>query len=234
MDDILDELYGATYFTKLDLRANYHQVRVHALDISKTTFRTHNGHFEYLVVPFGLCNAPSTFQAIMNFIFQPYLRQFILVFLDDILVYSPIWELHLTHVRKTLEILKKHSFFVKAKKCDFGKHALEYLGHIMTNQGVKVDGKTIEAMVAWPQPTDTTELRGFLRLTSYYRKFVCNYGVLARPITNLLKKGNFKWDEDAASAFTMLKQAMTTTPTLAMPNFNESFTIETDAFGDGI
>ncbi|KAH9724161.1 hypothetical protein KPL70_007389 [Citrus sinensis] len=234
VDDMLDELYGATYFPKLDLRAGYHQVRVHAPDIPKTAFRTHNGHFEYLVMPFGLCNAPSTFQAIMNSIFCPYLRQFILVFFDDILVYSPTWELHLTHVRKTLEILKKHSFFVKANKCDFGKHELEYLGHIVTNQGVKVDGKKIEAMVAWPQPTNTTELRGFLGLTGYYRKFVRNYGVLARPLTNLLKKGNFKWDEDAISAFTMLKQAMTTTPTLAMPNFNEPFTIETDASGDGI
>ncbi|KAH9780314.1 hypothetical protein KPL71_008031 [Citrus sinensis] len=234
VDDMLDELYGVTYFTKLDLQTGYHQVRVHAPDISKTAFRTHNGHFEYLVMPFGLCNAPSTFQAIMNSIFHPYLRQFILVFFYDILVYSPTWELHLTHVRKTLEILKKHSFFIKANKCDFGKHKLEYLGHILTNQGVKVDGKKIEAMVAWPQPTNTTELRGFLGLTGYYRKFVGNYGVLAHPLTNLLKKGNFKWDEDAVSAFTMLKQAMTTTPTLAMPNFNEPFTIETNASEDGI
>ncbi|RVW67435.1 Retrovirus-related Pol polyprotein from transposon 17.6 [Vitis vinifera] len=234
VDDMLDELYGATYFTKLDLRAGYHQVRVHAPDIPKTAFQTHNGHFEYLVMPFGLCNAPSTFQAIMNSIFRPYLRKFILVFFDDILVYSPTWELHLNHVRKTLEILKKHSFFVKATKCDFGKQELEYLGHIVTNHGVKVDGKKIEAMIAWPQPTTITELRGFLGLTGYYRKFVRNYGVLARPLTNLLKKGNFKWDEDAAAAFTMLKQALTTTPTLAMPNFNEPFTIETDASGDGI
>ncbi|KAH9722902.1 hypothetical protein KPL70_006891 [Citrus sinensis] len=219
---------------RLMCQGRYEKVRVHAPDIPKTAFRTHNGHFEYLVMPFGLCNTPSTFQAIMNSIFQPYLRQFILVFFDDILVYSPTWELHLTHVRKTLEILKKHSFFVKANKCDFGKHGLEYLVHIMTNQGVKVNDKKIEAMVAWPQPTNATELRGFLGLTGYYRKFVRNYEVLARPLTNLLKKGNFKWDEDAASAFTMLKQAMTTTPTLAMPNFNEPFTIETDASGDGI
>ncbi|RVW92516.1 Retrovirus-related Pol polyprotein from transposon 297 [Vitis vinifera] len=161
VDDMLDELYGATYFTKLDLRAGYHQVRVHAPDIPKTAFRTHNGHFEYLVMPFGL-------------------------------FYSPTWELHLNHVRKTLEILKKHSFFVKATKCDFGKQELEYLGHIVTNHGVKVDGKKIEAMIAWPQPTTITELRGFLGLTGYYRKFVRNYGVLARPLTNLLKKGNFK------------------------------------------
>ena len=140
-------------------------------------------------MPFGLCNTPYTFQAIMNSSFQLYLRQFILVFFDDILVYSPTWELHLTHLRKTLENLKKHSFFVKANKCDFSKHELEYLGHIVTNQGVKVNGKKIEAMVAWPQPTNTTELRGFLGLTVYYMKFVCNYRVLARPSPTCLRRG---------------------------------------------
>ena len=110
VDDMLDELYGATYFTKLDLRASYHQVRVHAPDIPKIAFRTHNDHFEYLVMPFGLCNAPSTFQATMNSIFRPHLRKFILVFFDDILVYSPTWESHLQHVRITLDICNNICF----------------------------------------------------------------------------------------------------------------------------
>lgn len=234
VDDMLDEFYGATYFTKLDLRAGYHQVRVHDSDIPKIAFRTHNGHFEYLVMAFGLCNAPSTFQAIMNSIFRPYLRKFILVFFDDILVYSPTWELHLSHVKETLAILKKHNFYIKASKCEFGKQELEYLGHIVTHKGVKVDQKKIEAMVTWPQPTNTTDLHGFLGMLGYYRKFVQNYGIMARPLTNLLKKGHFKWNDDATDAFLALKQAMTTTPTLAVPNFKESFTIETDALGDGI
>ncbi|KAL5565238.1 hypothetical protein UlMin_028402 [Ulmus minor] len=234
VDDMLDELYGAAYFTKLDLRAGYHQVRVHAPDIPKTAFRTHNGHFEYLVMPFGLCNAPSTFQAIMNSIFHSHLRKFILVFFDDILVYSPTWETHIEHVRTTLDILRQHQFFIKESKCDFGKQELEYLGHIVTHQGVKVDNKKIEAMVSWPQPANITDLRGFLGLTGYYRKFVRSYGLLARPLTNLLKKGSFRWTDEAAGAFELLKQAMTTTPTLAMPNFNDSFIVETDASGDGI
>ena len=234
VDDMLDELHGAAFFTKLDLKAGYHQIRVSTLDIPKTAFRTHNGHYEYLVMPFRLCNAPSTFQAIMNSIFRPYLRKFILVFFDDILIYSPTWEQHLEHVQLTLAILRQHQFYVKMSKCAFGKQELEYLGHIITHRGVKVDEKKIEAMVAWPRPSNITELRGFLGLTGYYRKFVQRYGLIARPLTNLLKKGKFQWNEEAEAAFLALKQAMTSTPTLAMPNFTEPFTIETDASGNGI
>jgi len=131
-------------------------------DIHKTTFRTHNGHYEYLVMPFGLSNAPSTFQAIMNAIFQLYLRKFILVFSDDILIYSPTWKMHLHHVTQTLEILKQQQFFLKVSKCAFGKQEMEYLGHIVSHQGVKVDSKTIDAMVAWPRPSNIFELHGFL------------------------------------------------------------------------
>lgn len=234
VEDMLDELYGASYFTKLALRSGYHQVRVNPTDIPKTAFQTHNGHYEYLVMPFGLCNAPSTFQAIMNSIFRPHLRKFILVFFDDILVYSPTWDTHLVHVKQTLAILRQHQFFVKASKCVFGQQELEYLGHIVTNQGVKVDGSKVVAMVGWPRPSNILALRGFLGLTGYYWKFVRNYGVIARPLTNLLKKGQFEWNDKAESTFITLKHAMTTTPTLAMPNFNDSFTIESDASGDRI
>eukprot|EP00261_Vitis_vinifera_P023282 XP_010655166.1 PREDICTED: uncharacterized protein LOC104880390 [Vitis vinifera] len=234
VDDMLDELHGAAFFTKLDLKAGYHQIRVSTPDIPKTAFRTHNGHYEYLVMPFGLCNAPYTFQAIMNSIFRPSLRKLILVFFDDILIYSPTWEQHLEHVQLTLAVLRQHQFYVKMSKCAFGKQELEYLGHIITHRGVKVDEKKIEAMVAWPRPSNITELLGFLGLTGYYRKFVQGYGLIARPLTNLLKKGKFQWNDEAEAAFLALKQAMTSTPTLAMPNFTEPFTIETDASGNRI
>ncbi|KAL6342714.1 hypothetical protein AAG906_013120 [Vitis piasezkii] len=210
VDDMLDELHGAAFFTKLDLKAGYHQIRVSTPDIPKTAFRTHNGHYEYLVMPFGLCNAPSTFQAIMNSIFRPYLRKFILV-----------------HPSATPILRQDEQMCIR-------KQELEYLGHIITHRGVKVDEKKIEAMVAWPRPSNITELRGFLGLTGYYRKFVQGYGLIARPLTNLLKKGKFQWNDEAEAAFLALKQAMTSTPTLAMPNFTEPFTIETDASGNGI
>lgn len=124
------------------------------------------------------------------------------------------------HVKQTLEILRHHQFFIKDSKCVFGRQDLEYLGYIITNDGVKVDATKISAMVSWPQPTNISKLRGFLWLIGYYRKFFQSYSLIARPLTNLLKKGHFGWNNEANTAFTLLKQAMTTTPTLAMPNFS--------------
>ncbi|KAL8115463.1 hypothetical protein AgCh_022090 [Apium graveolens] len=231
VDDMLDELHGANYFTKLDLRAGYHQVRVNPHEIYKTAFRTDNGHYEYLVMAFGLCNAPSTFQALLNAVFRPYLRKFILVFFDDILIYSKNWSDHLKHVRATLEILQDNQFFVNRSKCAFGKQEVEYF---VTSDGVQVDQSKIKVMIDWPPPSNITKLRGFLGLTGYYRKFLRNYGIIAQPLTNLLRKDKFSWTHDAESAFIKLKSAMANTPTLAMPNFEEPFFIESDACDFGI
>ena len=185
-------------------------------------------------MPFGLCNAPSTFQANINFIFYPHLHQFILVLSDDLLIYNPNWPVHLEHATRAFEILRQHFFFVKANKCTFRQSKLKYIGHIVTDKGVKVDSSKITIMINWPRPSTISNLHSFLGLTGYYRKFMHNYGLLAKPQTNLLKKGQFRWSEKAEVTFLQLKQAMTNTPILAMPNFNESFTIKIDASVEGI
>ena len=234
IEEILDELSGAKVFTKLDMRSGYHQVRMLPEDEHKTAFKTHQGHYQFKVMPFGLTNAPATFQCVMNEILQPFLRHFVLVFLDDILIYSPSLEAHTKHLEQVLATLRKHQLYLKESKCTFAKDSLEYLGHIISSQGVSTDPSKIHDMLQWPVPTSMTELRAFLGLTGYYRKFVKNYGIMAKPLTAILWLKQFAWNPTAQAAFDDLKVAMTRTPVLALPNFQEPFTVETDACQDGI
>jgi hypothetical protein len=203
-------------------------------DIPKTTFRTHEGHYEFLVMPFGLCNAPSTFQSLMNHVFCPFLRHFVLVFFDDILIYRITWTYHLTHMDQVLHLLSQHQLFLKQSKCDFGALEVEYLGHMVGKDGIKVDLKNIEAMQDWPHPKTLKILHGFLGLIGYYRKFFQNYRKIAAPLTALLKKNSFTWTPTTAQAFQTLKMAMCTTPVLTLPDFTKTFVLECDSSRKGI
>jgi hypothetical protein len=185
-------------------------------------------------MPFGLCNAPSTFQSLMNHVFHPFLHHFVLVFFNDILIYSKTWTTHVSHVDRVLHLLSQHQLFLKQSKCVFGASEVEYLGHLVGKSSVRVDPKNIESMQDWPHPKTLKSLRGFLGLTGYYHKFVKNYGNILAPLIALLKKNSFTWTPAVAQAFQTLKMAMYTTPFLTLPDFTNTFVLECDASGKGI
>jgi hypothetical protein len=223
VEELVDELNGAKFFTELDLRSGYHQVRMHNDDIAKTAFRTHHGHFEFLVMPFGLSNAPSTFQALMNSVLGPFLRKFVLVFFDDILIYSTSWTEHLHHIRAVLYVLHANNLHVKRYKCSFATATVAYLGHVISELGVTMDTSKVESMENWPQPRSVKGLRGFLGLAGYYRRFIKDFGAIASPLTQLFKKNAFQWRKEADSAFTTLQQTLTAAPVLHLQILSSVF-----------
>jgi len=234
IDDLFDQLAGAAVFLKIDLRSGYHQLKIKE-DVPKTTFRSRYGHYEFLVLPFGLTNTPLYFMDLMNRVFHPYLDKFIVVFIDDILVYSKSKEEHAEHLRIVLSTLAAHKLYAKFKKCDFWMEKVHFLGHVMTKKGISVDPAKIAAVVDWPRPLNVTEVRSFLGLAGYYRRFVKDFAKVASPLTQLLRKDHqFDWSPSCEASFQELKQRLVSAPILTVPKGNEGYVVYSDASRQGL
>ena len=235
IDDLFDQLKGASIFSKIDLRSGYHQLRIKDVDVHKTAFRTRYGHYEFLVMPFGLTNAPTAFMDLMNRVFRPYVDQFVVVFIDDIIVYSKDREIHDTHLRVVLETLRKEQLYAKLSKCEFWLNEVSFLGHIVLKEGIKVDPKKIEVVVEWKPPRNVTEVRSFLGLAGYYRRFVKGFSMIAAPMTKLLQKNvKFEWCEECQRSFDKLKAFLTEAPVLTQPTCGKEYVIFSDASLNGL
>ncbi|KAK9024146.1 hypothetical protein V6N11_004323 [Hibiscus sabdariffa] len=212
IDDLFDQFWGATVFSKIDLRSGYYQVKVKDSDVAKTVIRTRYGHYEFLVMPFGLTNAHAAFMDMMNRVFRPYLDQFVVVFIDDILIYSRSEAEHVEHLRIVLQTLRDHRLYAKLSKCEFWLKKISFLGYVVSAEGIQVDPGKIEAIVSWKQPKNVSEIRSFLGLAGYYRRFVEGFSIIAAPLTKLLKKDvPFVWTEAQQASFEKLKEALTQT-----------------------
>ncbi|KAI5316249.1 hypothetical protein L3X38_045425 [Prunus dulcis] len=228
-------LRGAKVFSKIDLRSGYHQLRIKEEDVPKTAFRTRYGHYEFLVMPFGLTNAPAAFMDLMNRVFRRYLDRFVIVFIDDILMYSKSRKAHMKHLELVLKTLRRKKLFAKFSKCQFWLDRVNFLGHVISADGVYVDPQKVEAVVNWPQPTSVTEVRSFLGLAGYYRRFVEGFSTIAAPLTRLTRKRvKFEWSKGCEKSFDELKTRLTTAPVLTLPDDSGTFVIYSDASKQGL
>ena len=235
IDELFDQLQRSRVYSKIDLRSGYHQLRVQESDVPKTAFRTRYGHYEFLVMPFGLTNAPAAFMDLMNRVFQPYLDRFVIVFIDDILVYSGSSEEHSEHLRIVLQTLRERQFYAKLSKCQFWLDRVAFLGHVISAEGVSVDPQKIEAVVNWKPPKNVSEVRSFLGLAGYYRKFVEGFSKIAAPLTKLTRKDvKYDWVDACQKSFDELKGRLTSAPVLALPNGRDGFVVYSDASRQGL
>jgi transposase InsO family protein len=230
--ELFDQLQGAQYFSKIDLRSGYHQIRVASEDVPKTAFRTRYGHFEFLVLPFGLTNAPATFMHLMHQTFREYLDQFVIVFLDDVLIYSRTLSDHHIHVRKVLEILRKQKLYAKESKCEFFQSEVEFLGHIISRNGLRMMTDKVDAISTWPIPTSVTQVRAFLGTIGFYRRFIKDFSAVAAPLSDLTKNDvKWSWSSVEEGAFRQLIALAVAQPVLILPDPNLPYVVHTDASG---
>ncbi|KAL0554344.1 hypothetical protein IC582_008263 [Cucumis melo] len=235
IDDLFDQLQGATVFSKIDLRSGYHQLRIKDEDVPKTAFRSRYGHYEFIVMSFGLTNAPAVFMDLMNRVFREFLDTFVIVFIDDILIYSKTEAEHEEHLRMVLQTLRDNKLYAKFSKCEFWLKQVSFLGHVVSKAGVSVDPAKIEAVTGWTRPSTVSEVRSFLGLAGYYRRFVENFSRIATPLTQLTRKGTpFVWSKACEDSFQTLKQKLVTAPVLTVPDGSGSFVIYSDASKKGL
>ena len=231
IDSTLDSLSGATYFTTLDLASGYWQVEVEEADKEKTAFSTLEGHFEFNVMPFGLTNAPATFQRLMECVLAGLVGEECLIYLDDIIVFSSTFKEHLLRLSRVFQALCDAGLQLKPSKCHLALKQVRYLGHIVSKDGITPDNDKISAVIGYPVPSNAKQLKQFLGLSNYYRRFIRNYALIAEPLHKILRKSKqpFQWNEACQHAFETLKQKLTTPPILTYPNFKEPFLVYTDA-----
>lgn len=235
IDELLESFRAANWFTTLDLASGYWQVEVAKADREKTAFITHQGLYEFNVMPFGLKNAPGTFQRLMNYVLQEHIGKYVAVYLDDIIIYSKTFEQHVDHIKTIFDALRKAILKIKLKKCYFCFPNINFLGHIVGRHGISVDSSKVEKIKNFPKPTNVKDVRAALGLFSYYRKFVKDFSKIAAPISTLLKKETpFKWTEKQQKAFDFLKECLMKAPILQYPDFEKPFILFTDASGTGL
>jgi hypothetical protein len=226
---------GATVFSKIDLRSGYHQLRIKEDDVPKTAFKTRFGHYEFIVLPFGLTNAPGVFMSLMNGVFREYLDKFIQVFIDDILIYSRMTEEHDEHLRLVLQCLREHKLYGKLSKCSFYQSKIHYLGHVISSEGIVVDPAKVRGYYGMACTDECHKVCSFMGLAGYYRRFVEGFSKIANPITELQKKNTkFVWTEKCAEAFRRLKELLTTTSILKVPNMDADFLVCHSASKEGL
>jgi hypothetical protein len=235
IDILFDQLAGAQVFSKIDLRSGYHQIKIHAEDIPKTAFTMRFGLYEYLVMSFGLMNALAHFTYLMNSVFMPELDQFVVVFIDNILVYSKSIEEQEEHLRIVLQRVQEHQLYAKFSKCEFWIKEVPFLGHVVSLEGITVDPGKVKEVLEWKPPMTVSKVLSFLGLASYYRRFILNFSKIVNSIPELLKKGNkYVWSEARDEAFKHLKKLLTTSPVLAQPDTTKPFDVYCDASSTGL
>jgi hypothetical protein len=229
-DDLMDQMPGKKVFSSLDMVSAFHQVRIRPGDEHKTGFNTRLGHYEFLVTPFGMINSPATLQTLLNDIFREYIDDFIVIYLDDMLIFSDNEADHAKHLALVAAVLRKHDLRLSLKKCHFYQSEVEFLGHIVGQNGISMDPRKVEAVQAWPVPQTVTHIKQFLGLASYYRKFIDKFSFISTVLSNLTKKDAiWEWGPAQQAAFDGLKLAMTQAPVLALPDPIKGFHLHTDA-----